>query len=359
MIDDLSFAEGGGLAPFAGRDAGALFPFPALLLDLSITTARARLVTEDLRGAGGTWDIDLGGFASASEVVSHLLDVIGPPRPRSLIISFPGPVLGFKARFTNSDWVVDCLELHRRFRFANGILVNDQEAAAFSIPDLGTNETIHVGSRPLPSGAGPEALISLRHGLGVASLRRFEQKYVSLASEAGHIGLSPSSADEAEVLTFLLKETGTLRAEALFYRPGLPLIHAARMKLGGGEAREKDLDAIVSAALADPESEAAQSAQLFARMVANYAGDLAITFFATGGVTISGYVLRRLAPIFQHPSVRSAFERRPPLQQMMQRVSFRLALIDDLTLRGLTVLAQNPAHFGINFENRCWRDAGI
>ena len=42
---------------------------------------------------------------------------------------------------------------------------------------------------------------------------------------------------------------------------------------------------------------------------------------------------------------------------MLQRVALRLALIDDLTIRGLTVLAQNPLHFAINFENCCWRDA--
>jgi hypothetical protein len=41
---------------------------------------------------------------------------------------------------------------------------------------------------------------------------------------------------------------------------------------------------------------------------------------------------------------------------MLQRVPLRLALSDDLTLRGLTVLVQNPQHFAMNFDNRCWRD---
>ena len=75
-------------------------------------------------------------------------------------------------------------------------------------------------------------------------------------------------------------------------------------------------------------------------------------------MTVSGGILPRLAPVFQRPAIRAAFETKPPMTEMLQRVSFRLALIDDLTLRGLTVLAQSPEHFAINLGNRCWHDIG-
>ena len=339
------------------RTRGPLFPFPALLLDLSLKTARASMVTEDFRARGWSADIELAGFASATDVVAHVLEQVSPERPRSLIIAFPGPVLGFRAQFTNSDWIVDCIAIRRRFGFENGILLNDQEAAAFSIPDLGTNETIHVGSRPLPFGSGPETVISLRHGLGAASLRRFEQKYVSLASEAGHIGLSPSTEEELAVLAPYVRQHGRLNAEYFLYRPGLAYVHRTRAEIHGFDAGDADAEALAGLAIAEPDGQEAASAKLFAKFVANYAGDLAAAFFSTGGVTLSGKLLHKLAPIFQHPSIRLAFERRAPLEQMLQRVALRLALIDDLTIRGLTVLAQNPLHFAINFENRCWRDA--
>jgi glucokinase len=340
-----------------GRDGAPRFPFPALLLDFGLHSARASLVTEDFRALPWTQEIQYAGFRSATDVVAHLIDILSENHPRSLIIAFPGPVLGFRARFTNIDWIVDCMEIWRRFRFENGILLNDQEAAAFSIPDLGTNEIIHIGSRPLPFGAGPEVLISVRHGLGVASLQRYEQKYVSLPSEAGHVGLSPSTPQEGALLLEIIGEIGRLNAEQVFYRPGLELVHRARLRLAGRSAGDADADMIARAAVADLESEEAASAKLFVRLVTNYAGDLALAFFATGGVTLSGPILQKLAPFFQHPSERAAFERRAPMEALMQRVSFRLALIDDLTLRGLTVLAQNPEHFAINFENRCWREA--
>jgi len=341
-----------------GRHA-PIFPFPALLLDLCVTTARAKVVTEDVRGPSWTLDLDLTGFSSATDVVGHLMEQLSADRPRSLLIALPGPVLGFRAAFTNSDWIVDCLEISRRFLFDNGILLNDLEAAAFSVPDLGTNEVIHVGSRPLPFGSGPETLIALRTGLGAASLRRFEQKYVSIASEAGHIGLSPSNAEELDILGPYVREHGRLNAEHFLFDPGLGFIHDARLKVQGAAPVGLAAEAVVAGALADPDSEEAASARLFARMIANYAGDLAAAFFSTGGVTIAGPILRTLAPFFQHPSIRQAFERRAPLDQMLHKTAFRLALIDDLTVRGLTVLAQNPSYFAINFENRCWREADL
>ena len=48
-----------------GRHA-PIFPFPALLLDLCVTTARAKVVTEDVRGPSWTLDLDLTGFSSAT-----------------------------------------------------------------------------------------------------------------------------------------------------------------------------------------------------------------------------------------------------------------------------------------------------
>src|SRR3954451_3184477 len=337
---------------------GPLFPFPALLLDLSLTSAHARIVTEDIFADGWSGQVDLARFSSATGVVDHLMEETSSFRPASLLIAFPGPVLGFRARFTNSDWIVDCVEISKRFDFENGILLNDQEAAAFSVPDLGTNEYINVGSRALPFGAGPEALVSIRHGLGVASLRRLDARYVSLASEAGHIGLSPGTEEEAELLSAVIRDIGRPNAESLLFRPGLALIHAARLKLAGRPAPALSTEEVARAALPAPDGEEAQSVTQFVSLVSSYAGDVALALFATGGMTLSGGVLRTLAPFFQKPSVRAAFEAKVPMTEVMRKISFRLALIEDMTLRGLTVLAQSPEHFAINVEQRCWRDIG-
>jgi glucokinase len=344
--------------PVRSRRKGPLFPFPALLLDLSLTTARGRVLTEDWLGQTWEAEVDLASFSSATGVVDHFMETVPGERPRSLIIAFPGSVLGFRARYTNSDWIIDCMEISKRFGFENGLLLNDQEAAAFSIPDLGTNECIHVGSRVLPSGAGPEVLISIRHGLGVASLRRWDNRYVALASEAGHVGLSPANEEEDKLFHAILSDGLRLSAERLLYHPGLRLVHDTRMKIAGRAVDPvADIEAVADAALKDPGCEEGRSILLFAKLLASYAGDVALSAFATGGVIISGGVLRKIAPLFQQRSIRDAFENKPPMRELLQRISFRLALIEDATLRGLTVLVQSPEHFGLSLENRCWRDS--
>jgi len=248
-----------------------IFPFPILLLDLSLTRASARIVTEDFFAASWSVDVDLAAFSGATAVVEHLLEVSPGERPRSLIMAFPGPVLGHRARYTNTDWVVDCDQIQRRFRFANGILLNDQEAAAFSIPDLGVNETIHVGSKTLPSGSGVELLVSLRHGLGVSSLKRLEGRFYALPSEAGHINVGPSSSEEVAILADMLGAGQRPSAERIFYQPGLALIHETRARLKRLPIPElQDARAIVSKALEDPEGEEAASARLFAQLFASY-----------------------------------------------------------------------------------------
>lgn len=341
------------------RRGERLFPLPALLVDLGIDVARARLLTSEATDGSASLELNMWDFASASALIDAFVERLGPDRPRSIVISFPGPVLGFKAQFTNVDWVVDCLEIFRRFRLENGILLNDQEAAAFSVPDLGARETLYVGSDDLPYGAGPEALVSVRFGLGVAALRTFEQRYVALASEAGHLSLSPPTPDDFPLFGAIANDIGRLNAEALLAHPGLSYLHAARLQHQGLPTSTASSAAVAEAAIADRSGAEAASARLYLRSLGSFAGDVALSFFATGGVTLSGAILRRLAPLIDEAGMRHAFEDKEPMRGMLTRVPLRIALADDLSLRGLTVLVQNPQHFAINFDNRCWREDGL
>ena len=67
---------------------------------------------------------------------------------------------------------------------------------------------------------------------------------------------------------------------------------APAAEIDGFDAGDADAEALAGLAIAEPDSQEAASAQLFAKLVANYAGDLATAFFSTGGVTLSGKLLR-------------------------------------------------------------------
>ena len=342
-------------APASGNGVRPIFPLPCLLVDLAYHECRAWLIGDDGHRHGPTLRLQLADFTSAIQIIASLLDRISPVEPRSIVLAIPGPALAFRADFTNSDRNVDCMAIYRRFGFENGMLLNDQEAAAFCVPDLGARDVQQIGSADLAVGAGAEALISSHHGLGVAVLRRFENRYISQASEAGHIGISPSSPEEFAVLGAVYAEIGRIQAERIVANPGLALIHRARAGLAGFDPGQADAAQVALAAAADPHGEEANSARMYCRIVGSYAGDVALALMATGGVTLSGAVLQSLRPFLASPDVRKAFETKDPMTAMLRRVPLRLALEDDLTLRGLAVLVQSPENFGINYDNRCWR----
>ena len=72
-------------------------------------------------------------------------------------------------------------------------------------------------------------------------------------------------------------------------------VHRARAAAGGQPSRRSTARRSSSGRSADPASDEAETCRCFIRLVARFAGDIAITFLATGGVTLAGGILPRLA----------------------------------------------------------------
>ena len=57
-------------------------------------------------------------------------------RPRSAIACGAGPVVGRTLKLTNAPWVMDGPETARRTGLSQGLLLNDFEAQALSLPTI-------------------------------------------------------------------------------------------------------------------------------------------------------------------------------------------------------------------------------
>src|SRR5439155_22400821 len=78
-------------------------------------------------------------------------------------------------------------------------------------------------------------------------------------------------------------------------------------------------ETIVASALArEPEAHAA--AGLFARLLGRFAGGLALTFQALGGVYITGGVACGLGALLDEPQFRAAFEAHPPCATLLKTI---------------------------------------
>jgi len=101
-------------------------------------------------------------------------------------------------------------------------------------------------------------------------------------------------------------------------------------------------ETIVASALArEPAAQAA--ARLFVRLLGRFAGGLALTFKALGGVYIAGGVASGLGPLLDEPQFRAAFEAHPPHQALLETIPTLLITCEEPGLIGCAAHAHEHA----------------
>lgn len=126
--------EGFGRRARLGGPSRPIFPAPCLLVDLTDEICHAWLIGEDGHRVPPSLRLQLADFPSVIGLIGGFVERISPVVVRSMLIAIPGPALKFRTDFTNSGRIIDCMEIYRRFGLESGMLLNDQEAAAFCVP---------------------------------------------------------------------------------------------------------------------------------------------------------------------------------------------------------------------------------
>jgi glucokinase len=122
---------------------------------------------------------------------------------------------------------------------------------------------------------------------------------------------------------------------------------------GAADPRSEPPD-VVAAAQANRDGEEAKSLRLYWRIVARFAGDMALTFAALGGVTLAGGVLPRIVDFLDEGEFREAFEDKAPVEGLARRAPTRLVMQADAVLVGMAAIAAAPNRYAIDFAGRGW-----
>jgi glucokinase len=328
------------------------FPFPALVCDIGGTNVRFSLQAAPGAPLGDAVHRQTHDFPGLAEAIEAAIPELGA-RPRSVVACAAGPVVGRTLKLTNAPWHMDGPDIARRLGLAQGLLLNDFEAQALSLPTIPENWSRRIGL--LAFGArGPQVILGPGTGLGVGALIEADGRHTPLASEACHISFGPATDEEWAIWPHLERAHGRVTAESVISGPGLPRVHRARMAARGGAPPTLDSPALTAAALADRDGEEARSLELFWRIVGRFAGDIAITFVAFGGVTLSGGVLPRLLDFLDEAEFRRLFEDKAPVGGIAKRIPTRLVTHADAVLVGMAAIAAAPKNYALDYAGRGW-----
>lgn len=303
-----------------------------LIADIGGTTSRAAFASLGGRPEGIV-TIANDSIDGPEGVLARMLDG-ATRRPRAAVLALAAPVSGDEIALTNRNWCVRLPDLSARFGISPIHALNDFEALAWALPSLTDGDLQPLGeAREFPHGV--KLVVGPGTGLGVAALVPVGDGFHVIASEAGHTSFGPAYADEEIVFRRLAEKRAPLSAECVLSGAGLTNLHEA---MHPGTLKVKSEMIVRQARAGDREARA--SIAMFVRLLGRFAGDMALTFRATGGVYVAGGVATGLGPLFDARLFRAAFERHPPYEAMLKAMPTALITCAEPGLIGCVAVAE-------------------
>ncbi len=253
-----------------------------------------------------------------------------------------GPVIGQQVRATNLPWLVDAALLARLLGIEHVVLLNDLEATAHSLHWLNPSEYVSLNEGEQDARAN-RALIAAGTGLGEAILVWDGRHHVVTATEGGHADFTPHNEEGIELLRYLKQQHDYVDLEAVVSGRGFRVIH----EFFDTSIRHPSFDA----ADADPAPEithlgmtgacpvCVKALDLWVRLYAAEAGNLALRTLARGGLYVAGGIAVKILPKLKDGTFVRAFCDKGAFAALLSRIPVRVVLNEDAPLLGAAARA--------------------
>jgi glucokinase len=275
-------------------------------------------------------------LAYVQQVRQALAGKFEPPQAAALAVATP--VTGDQVSFTNSPWSFSASALQQELGLPRLVVINDFEAQALSLPYLSAQQMRPISG--VPRAEGVLAVVGPGTGLGVGAVVRTRSGWQALPGEGGHATVSAADEFEACIVERVRRMHGHASAERLLSGVGLPSLYRAVAEETGVVARELSAADIVNAGLDGSEAACSRTIDVFCAMLGCFAGNVALTLGARGGVFIGGGIVPRLGARFDASAFRERFVAKGRFRDYLQAIP--LAVITD-TLAALTGAAAAAA----------------
>jgi len=313
--------------------------FPWLVADVGGTNARFGTVAGPGAPVEGVRVLPVAGHAGpAAAVRAYLADQApGRARPRSAAFALATALDGDRVELTNGAWSFSRAATQQELGLQTLLCLNDFEAQALSLPRLRAHQLRAWGAPPPPAGevavGAVMAVIGPGTGLGVGGVVRAPGRWLALPGEGGHATLAPADDFESAVLGHARREFPHVSAERFLSGIGLPVLCRAVAAVLGEDVGALTTEQIVARGLGGESPACARTLDVFCAMLGGFAGNVALTLGARGGVFIGGGIVPRLGERFFQSEFRRRFEAKGRFEVMLAGIP--TALITD-TLAALS-----------------------
>ena len=253
-----------------------------------------------------------------------------------------GPVIDDTVKVTNVPWFVDGRRVASALGTSRVLLLNDLEALAHAVPVLRESET-HVLQEGEAMRGGSIGLIAAGTGLGQAILHNISDRFVPLASEAGHADFAARTESEMALTRDLTQRYGRADVEHVVSGRGIANIHRVAHAGACAAGVNPELhDAPAAISVAAMERRCAGCVATMALFVDAYgaeAGNLALRAVSTGGMFVGGGIAPKILPLLTTGAFMKAFRAKPPLDPMLSAMPVKVILNAESGLLGAAVFA--------------------
>jgi glucokinase len=159
-----------------------------------------------------------------------------------------------------------------------------------------------------------------------------------VAGEGGHVTLASASREEDAIIEVLRKRWSHVSAERVLSGAGLVNLYEALSTINGSPARTLTPSEVTRHAMDGTERQCVAAFSHFCAFLGSAAGDLALTFGASGGIYIAGGILLRFKEALASSSFRERFEQKGRFAGMLAKIPTSLILEESPALLGLAHL---------------------
>jgi glucokinase len=304
-----------------------------LFADVGGTNARFALMKGG--AIGPVEHIRVADFSTSMAAMGAFLnrhDADGPVT--GAVLGIAGTIENQRSVITNSGWIIEAAEIRKTFGLRSAHLLNDFEALAWSLPALGSQDLVSLGEQRPIRGA-PMLVVGPGTGFGASCFYPRDMTPLAVVGEAGHTTLPAACEREDRVIDHLRQRFGHASVERALSGAGLQNIYEALVAIEGGKAPERDPAAITQAALDGSCGSSRAALAMFCSFLGTVAGNLALTFCATGGVYVAGGIVPRFSDFFARSDFRARFESKGRYAPYLRKIPTGIIVRPDATFLGL------------------------